>query len=128
MYVLLVCLDRDWGSSWVHVVDDQGKLAHSGPAISDALRWLWDKGEEQVVAMTDVDPELFLIEPCEGLQMTLPALSLRRAHHGHCCDLPALPGLDPDPGLRARLLDGCAEVPFESRARRARSVRHPTAS
>ena len=127
MYVLMVCSEAPLHRSTIHLVDEQGSLAWSGPAVQDALCWLDARGEVSVVALTDVGPELFLIEPCEGLQMTLPSISLRRAHHGHCCDLPDLPGLGPDPALRARVLEDRQETAAERRAQRARSVQRATA-
>lgn len=101
MFTILVCHDGSRERGSIHVVAEDGKVAHSAPTVQRALRWLWDLDERQVVAMTDAGPELFLIEGCTGLTMTLPALSLRRAFHGVCADLPAFLGLGGDPTLRA---------------------------
>jgi len=126
MYVLLVCLDGARDGYEVHLIAENGTLAHSAPEIGDLLKWLWDKGEEQVVAMTNVGAELFLIEECTGLTMVLPSLSLRRAFHGTCAQLPELLGLGPDPTLRARILQDRKELASERRDRRARWVRRAT--
>ncbi len=102
MYTMLVCCDSAGHRQTIHLVNDQGSVAYRAPDVPSALRWLVHRGEDQVVAMTDAGPELFLIEPCGCPTMTLPALSLRRAHHGGCLDLPKLPGLSTGPAARAR--------------------------
>lgn len=127
MYVLVVRCWKPGNPARIHLVDEMGKRAWSGPTVPKALAWLDARGEAWVTAITDDGPELFLIEPCEGLQMTLPSYSLRRSHHGHCCDLPDLPGLGPDPPLRAHVLEDRQETASERRARRARWVRRATA-
>jgi len=126
MYVLLVRCVATERRSTIHLVDEQGRHAHAAASVQAALAWLVDRDEHQVVAMTDVGPELFLIEPCEGLQMTLPSLSLRRAFYGRCSDEPPLPGLDPDPALRARILEDRQETALDRRRRRSASVRRAT--
>lgn len=127
MYVLLVCHQGPSGRYRIHVVDDDGRRAHSAADVGHALRWLWDRDERQVVAMTDVGPELFLIEECSGLTMTLPSYSMRRAFHGVCADVPEKLGVGPDPTLRPRVLEDRQETAKESRERRARWVRRATA-
>ena len=77
MYVLLVRCETAGRRSRIHLVDDAGALARSTATVQEALRWLVERDEASVVAMTDDGPELFLIEACEGLQLTLPSLSLR---------------------------------------------------
>lgn len=126
MYVLLVRCEAPGRRSTIHLVNEDGGLQYSGPTMAGALRWLVDRDEFTVVAMTDAGSELFLIEPCEGLQMTLPSLSLRRAHLGRCCDPPPLPGLRPDPTLKTRVLEARGETVVERRARRARWIRRAT--
>ena len=126
MYVLLVRCEAAGRRSRIHVVNDEGVLDRSTATVQEALRWLVEQGEGSVVAMTDDGPELFLIEPCEGLQMTLPSLSLRRASHGLCGDPPGVPGLSPDPTLRARTLEDRQETRAERRRRRATWVRRAT--
>ena len=127
MYVLLVRCEAEGRRSSIHLVDEDGRLEFSTSTMQVALRWLVDRGEETVTAMADDGPELFLIEPCEGLQMTLPSLSLRRAYHGRCCDPPPLPGLRPDPTRFARILDDAKVSPLERRRRRENWVRRATA-
>ena len=127
MYVLLVRCEAPKHRSTIHLVDENGRLEFSSPTMQEALRWLIDRGELSVTAMADDGPELFLIEPCEGLQMTLPSLSLRRAYLGRCCDPPPLPGLRPDPTRFARILDDRKVSPLEARRRRANWVRRATA-
>ena len=126
MYVLLVRCEAVGRRSTIHLVNEDGARQFSSRTMQEALRWLVDRGEEAVTAMTDDGPELFLIEPCEGLQMTLPSLSLRRAHHGRCCDPPPLPGLSPDPTPRAQILADRQETSDERRQRRAAWVRRAT--
>lgn len=127
MYVLMVCCEGPTRRATIHLVDEAGARAWSGPTVQAALCWLDARGEASVVGLTDIGPEVFLIEPCEGLQMTLPVRSLRRAHHGRCCDLPDLPGLGPDPALRAGVLEDRQETVTERRARRGRWLRRATA-
>jgi len=127
MYVLLVRCDAVGRRSTIHLVNEDGRLEFSSHTMQQALRWLIDRGQDSVTAMADDGPELFLIEPCEGLQMTLPSLSLRRAYHGRCCEPPALPGLRPDPARFARLLDDGKVSPPERRRRRENWVRRATA-
>jgi len=119
MYVLLVRCEAAGRRSRIHLVNDDGTRERSAETVQEALRWLVEQGEGSVVAMTDDGPELFLIEPCEGLQMTLPSLSLRRASHGLCGDPPGVPGLSPDPTLRARGLEDSQATRAERRQRRA---------
>ena len=126
MYVLLVRFDGFKQRSSIHVVDQDGDLVKSARTMQEALQWITGMGEFSVVAMTDVGSELFLIEPCEGLQMTLPSYSLRRAFHGRCCDPPPLPGLTPDPTRQARLLDTTALTALEDKRRRANWLRRAT--
>ena len=126
MYVLLVRCVAAERRSTIHLVDEEGRHAHAAATVQEALAWLVERGEASVVAMTDVGPELFLIEPCEGLTMTLPSLSLRRAFYGRCGEPPPLPGLGPDPALRARILDDRQETALERRARRSAWVRRAT--
>jgi len=123
MYVLLVRCVAVERRSTIHLVDEQGRHAHATATVQEALAWLVERGEGQVVAMTDDGPELFLIEPCGGLQMTLPSLSLRRAFYGRCCDPPPLPGLGPVPTLRAPILEDRRETATERWRRRFASVR-----
>lgn len=127
MYVLLVRCDAVGRRSTIHLVDEDGRLQFSSRTMQEALQWLTGMGEFSVTAMTDVGSELFLIEPCEGLQMTIPSLSLRRAFQGRCCDPPPLPGLQPDPTLAARILEDRQETAIERRQRRATWVRRATA-
>lgn len=117
MFTLYVCRDGLKDRSTIHLIDETGALAYSGDMVHDALSWLCEQGELDVVAITDDGPELFLIEPCGAPSLQLPSLSLRRQHLGRCCDLPRLPGLDPDPKARAGLL---AECPVSAAKRRRR--------
>lgn len=118
MYVLLVCHRADQNHASIHLVNEDGGLEHSEATVQNMLRHLWQQGERQVVAMTDDGPELFLIEECDGLTMVLPTLSMRRAFHGRCADLPAFLGVGPDPALRARVLaDDAAEARAKLRTR-----------
>jgi len=126
MYVLLVRCVATERRSTIHLVDEQGRHAHAAATVQEALVWLVEQGEASVVGMTDVGPELFLIEPCEGLQMTLPSLSLRRAFHGRCGEPPPLPGLGPDPTLQARVLEDRQETAIGRRRRRSACVRRAT--
>ena len=123
MYVLVVRTEAPKHRSTIHLVDEDGDLAASFPTMQEALQWITGMGEFSVTAMTDVGPELFLIEPCEGLQMTLPSYSLRRAFHGRCCDPPPLPGLRPDPTPAARVVEDNDAGPLERRRRRATCLR-----
>ena len=118
MYTLIVSVDRTGCRSHIHLVDEDGRRAHSTRTMQAALDWLTGLGEFSVTAITDVGPELFLIEPCEGLQLTLPAYSLRRAFKGRCCDPPPLPGLRPDPTRAARVLEAQQNAVAERRHRR----------
>ena len=126
MYVLLVRYDGFKQRSSIHVVNEDGELVKSARTMQEALQWITGMGEFSVTAMTDVGPELFLIEPCEGLQLTLPSYSLRRAFHGRCCDPPPLPGLTPDPTRQARLEDLQLETALEGKRRRANWLRRAT--
>ena len=118
MYVLMVSTESDGPRSRIHLIDEDGRREWSGRTMQEALAWLLDHGELSVTAITDVGPELFLIEPCEGLQMTHPSYSLRRAFHGRCCDPPPLPGLRPDPTRAARVLEAGLDAALERRHRR----------
>lgn len=126
MYVLLVCHRADQNHASIHLVDEDGALVNSEATVQHMLRHLWERGERQVVAMTDAGPELFLIEECAGLTMILPALSMRRAFHGRCEDLPAFLGVGPDPTLRARLLGEAALTAATRLRSRQRWVRRAT--
>jgi hypothetical protein len=126
MHVLVVCVHSVGARSTIHLVDETGALAWSGGSVLAALSWLCEQGEDSVVGITDDGPELFLIERCGCPTMTLPSLSLRRAHYGGCSDLPKLPGLSPDPTLRARGLADDPETLLEQRRRRADWVRRAT--
>ena len=126
MYVLLVRCVAAERRSTIHLVNEEGRHAHATATVQEALAWLVERGEASIVAMTDVGPELFLIEPCEGLQMTLPSPSLRRAFHGRCSDEPPLPGLGPDPTPRARIVEDRQETALDRRRRRSASVRRAT--
>lgn len=126
MYTLIVCTEGDTHRSTIHLVDDDGRRAHSTETMQAALNWLTALGELTVTAITDAGPELFLIEPCEGLQLTLPAYSLRRAFTGRCCDPPPLPGLRPDPTRAARILDDQASRETQRRRSRERWLRRAT--
>lgn len=123
MYVLIVSTEADDNRSRIHLVDEDGKLEWSGRTMQEALDWLIDHGELSVTAITDVGPELFLIEPCAGFQLTLPSYSLRRAHHGRCCEPPALPGLRPDPTRAARVTAQQKDAALELRHRRRKWTR-----
>lgn len=118
MYTLLVAIDGTGRRPTIHLVDDRGRLARTETDVPAALAWLVQRGEDQVVAMTDAGPELFLIEPCGCPTMTLPALSLRRSHHGGCGELPQLPGLRPAEHRRARILENDKTTAKEQRKRR----------
>ena len=126
MFTLIVCTDGDKQRSTIHLVDEDGRRAHSTETMQAALNWLTGLGEFSVTAITDAGPELFLIEPCEGLQLTLPAYSLRRAFTGRCCDPPPLPGLRPDPTRAARILDELQNANAARRRRRDRWLRRAT--
>lgn len=126
MLTILVCHRPDQHQASIHLIDEQGGLVHSEPNIQNMLRHLWQQGERQLVAMTDAGPELFLIEECDGLTLVLPALSLRRAFHGRCADLPAFLGEGPDPALRARVLAEAADVATAQRRSRERWLRRAT--
>ena len=126
MYTLLVRYDGFKQRSSIHVVDGDGELVKSARTMQDALQWITGMGEFSVTAMTDVGPELFLIEPCEGLQLTLPSYSLRRAFHGRCCDPPPLPGLEPDPTPKPRTQGREREAAIEAKRRRANWLRRAT--
>lgn len=126
MYVILICASAGSTGSGFHAVNDNGKREHSTRTMQELLRWLVDAGEVSVVAITDDGPELFLIEPCEGLQMHLPAISLRRKHIGRCADLPPLPGIADDPTLRARVLDNLGEDSVARTKRRNKWLRRAT--
>lgn len=126
MYVLLVCHRADQNHASIHLVDEDGALVNSEVTVQNMLRHLWQQGERQVVAMTDEGPELFLIEECDGLTLALPALSMRRAFHGRCADLPGFLGVGPDPTLRARVLAEAAESAAAKRQSRDRWVRRAT--
>lgn len=126
MYVILVCHRPDQHQASIHLVDEQGGLVHSERNVQNMLRHLWQQGEREVVAMTDVGPELFLIEECDGLTMVLPTLAMRRAFHGRCADLPAFLGEGPDPTLRARVLADAADEARAKRRSRQRWVRRAT--
>ena len=126
MYTLLVRCENPADRSTIHLVDEDGRLQFSSRTMQEALRWLVERDELSVTAMTDCGPELFLIEPCEGFQMTLPSLSLRRAYHGRCCEPPALPGLRPDSTRAARVVEENDATRTAKRKRRADWVRRAT--
>lgn len=125
MYVLLMTCEAAGRRSRIHLADEDGRLVYSTDTMQAALAWILDHGELSVTAMTDVGPELFLIEPCEGLQLTLPSYSLRRAFHGRCCDPPPLPGLQPDQPRAARILEDQQNDQVEKRHRRRKWNRQP---
>lgn len=126
LYVLYVVCQGPRQKPSVRLVNEEGALAHSAPDVPMALRWLWGQGEEQVVAMTDEGPELFLIERCDAPALRSPSLSLRRAHAGGCCDLPPLLGLDRGPATRPRGLEDRPETPGERRLHRPYWLRRAT--
>lgn len=126
MYVILLRSTSHGSGLDFHVVNDNGRREFSSRTMQELLRRLVDAGELSVVAMTDIGPELFLIEPCEGLALTLPALSLRRQHYGRCCEAPPLPGIGGDPTLRARVEDPAWQSPAERTRRRLNWVRRAT--
>ena len=105
MEVILVCHHGPGDRATIHLVNEDGKRMHSARTVQDTLRWLWERGERQVVAMTDIGPELFLIEECAGLTLTLPSLSMRRAFHGRCDAVAEKLGIGPDPTLRAQVAE-----------------------
>ena len=126
MFTLYVCHDGLKHRATIHLIDEAGALVYSGPAVADALRWLQVRGELSVVCMTDIGPELFLIEECGCPTLALPSVSLRRAHLGRCCDPPAILGLEPDPARRAAILDDRAMTGTERRRRRQNWLRRAT--
>ena len=126
MEVILVCHHKTGDRASIHLVNEDGKRMHSARTVQNALRWLWDRGERQVVAITDVGPELFLIEECPGLTLTLPSLSMRRAFHGRCDDLAEKLGIGPDLTLRARVLAAAAPDRAAAVRRRKRWLRRAT--
>jgi len=126
MYVLLVACEAVDRRSTIHLVNENGLRVFSAKTVQEALAWLDGRGETMVVAMTDVGAELFLIEPCDGLAMSLPAHSLRRAHYGRCCNPPPLPGLGSASADRTQILEDRLETPAESRRRRATWIRRAT--
>jgi len=118
MHVLFVVVERLGRCPTAHLVNDDGALVHSAPSVHAALSWLWLHGEREVVAYTDDDPELFLIETCDHPAMRLPSVSLRRSHLGGCCDLPKLRGLGAALADGAEALEDRPETPQERRRRR----------
>ncbi len=96
MYVLIVVCETGGQSVSIHLVNDAGALAFSGPSVHAALSWLWLRGEDQVVAYTDAGPELFSLEPCSCPELHLSSLSLHRSLLAGCSDLPRILGLGLD--------------------------------
>ena len=126
MNVILVCHHGTGDRASIHLVNEDGKRMHSARTVQHALRWLWERGDREIVAMTDIGPELFLIEACAGLTLTLPSLSMRRAFHGRCDALAGKLGIGPDPTLRARVLDAGAPDRAAAQRRRKRWLRRAT--
>lgn len=118
MYTLIIATDSLMQNVLIHIVDERNQIAHRASTVDSALSWLWLHDERQVVAMTDDGPELFLIESCSGRVLTLPSLSMRRAHLDRCCDPPKLPGLSPDPPVKTRLIEHDPETHEAKRRRR----------
>jgi len=126
MHVLFVVVERTGCNPTAHLVNEDGALVHSAPSVHGALSWLWLHGEREVVAYTDAGPELFLLETCDHPVMVLPSLSLRRSHHGGCCDPPKLRGLDAALADRVEVLEDRPELSQDGRRRRKMWVRRAT--